>query len=290
MKRILITGQNSYIGTSFKKWAEKKYASEIKVDCVTVRDEEWEKMNFSCYDAILHTAGIAHIPTKDDMKELYENVNTLLPLKIAKKAKDEGVKHFIFLSSMIVFGNGQAQRKLIDVNTKPAPVDIYGESKLKAEKLLLEIDQSNFKIAIVRPPMVYGPNSKGNFPILLKFAKKISVFPSYSNHRSMIFIDNLSECLAKIIINKFAGIAHPQNSEFIKTSELISLIRQCIGKKTLLFHFANGLVQYGIKKNRTFKKIFGDFAYSQELSELPFKYQIVSTKASIKLIMEYSSE
>lgn len=286
MKRVLITGQNSYIGTSFKEWIEKKYATEISVEFITLRDEGWEKVSFSGYDAILHTAGIAHVPTKDNMKELYENINTLLPFKVAKKASDEGVKQFVFLSSMIVFGNGTGQRNLIDASTKPAPIDIYGESKLKAEKLLLELDDLNFKIAIVRPPMVYGPQSKGNFPTLLKFAEKVGVFPSYSNFRSMIFIDNLSECLTQIILTEFHGIVHPQNPSHVNTSELITLIRQECGRKTIKTGIANHLIHYGVKKNKTFGKVFGNFAYALPLSELPFKYQIVDTKTSIKLILE----
>lgn len=286
MKRVLITGKNSYIGTSFKEWVEKKYANEISVEFITLRDEGWEKVSFSGYDSILHTAGIAHVPTKDNKKELYENVNTILPFKVAKKASDEGVKQFVFLSSMIVFGNGTSKRNLIDASTKPAPIDIYGESKLKAENLLLELAQPDFKISILRPPMVYGSQSKGNFPSLLKFAKNIGVFPSYSNHRSMIFIDNLSECLAQIILTDFQGIVHPQNPNHVNTSELISLIRQEYGRKTIKIGIANHLINFGVNNNKTFGKVFGNFAYELSLSELPFKYQIVDTKTSIKLILE----
>ena len=290
MKRVLITGQNSYVGNSFKQWINENHSSSIQVDSISVRDDSWNDIQFSTYDTVLHVAGIAHVPSNDNMKALYEEVNAKLPYKIAEKAKQEGVKQFIFMSSMIVFGNGDINNRLIDENTSPNPIDVYGESKLNAETLLSQLEDSHFHLAIVRPPMVYGPNSKGNFPLLLKFSNKVPFFPAYSNERSMIFIDNLTECLAQIILTEFSGVVHPQNPQYMNTKDIIKWIRDCQNKQTFSVRFINPLITLGIKKSRTLQKIFGDFAYHQKLSKLPFEYQIVDSQESIRQVVEKTYE
>lgn len=290
MKRVLITGQSSYIGNSFKQWISEKYSSSIQVDSISVRDDSWRNIQFSTYDTVIHVAGIAHVPSNDNMKILYEEVNTKLPYKIAEKAKQDGIKQFIFMSSMIVFGNGDINNRLIDEHTSPKPIDVYGESKLNAEKLLNQLKDSDFHLAIVRTPMVYGPNSKGNFPLLLKYANKVPFFPTYSNERSMIFIDNLTECLTQIILTDFSGVAHPQNPQYMNTKDIIRWIRDCQNKQTLSIRFINPLIKLGIKKSRTLQKIFGDFAYDQKLSQLPFEYQIVDSRESIRQVVEKTYE
>lgn len=290
MKRVLITGKDSYIGNSFEQWVSDFHSSLIEIESVSVRDGNWKNIRFSDYDTVLHVAGIAHVPSNENMKSLYEEVNTMLPYKVAEKARNEGVKQFIFMSSMIIYGNGHTDNQLIDESTSPSPIDIYGESKLTAEQLLMRLERSGFKIAIVRPPMVYGPNSKGNFPLLLKFANSVPFFPAYSNTRSMIFIDNLSECLSQMAINDFSGVAHPQNPQHMDTRDLVKWIRQYQKKSTFFISFVNPIISFAIRKNRTLQKIFGNFAYHQDFSALPFEYQVIGAKDSIIKIMEKNND
>ena len=168
MKKILITGANSYIGTSLEKWLGKN-PDKYYVDTVSTRDDAWKKKDFSEFDVVFHVAGIAHIKETKENQDLYYKVNRDLAFEAAKKAKAGGVKQFVFLSSMSIYGQDVGP---IGINTIPNPKTAYGKSKYEAETMVLELEDDSFKVAILRPPMVYGPNSKGNYQLLSKFAKK----------------------------------------------------------------------------------------------------------------------
>lgn len=113
--------------------------------------------------------------TDKSMEELYYRVNTNLTTEVAVKAKDSGVNHFIFLSSMIVYRDATNAR-LITTDTVPKPTSFYGNSKLQAEKKLAQLEDATFRIANVRPPMIYGHRSKGNYVKLAGLAKKCRFF------------------------------------------------------------------------------------------------------------------
>ena len=192
MKKILITGANSYIGTSFEKYME-QYADEYQVDTVDMVDGTWREKNFSEYDIVYHVAGIAHSDNGKINKEkekLYYSVNTDLTIETARKAKVEGVKQFIFMSSAIVYGNSAplGKEKIINQGTPTSPTNCYGDSKVQAENGILPLSSDTFKVVILRPPMIYGKGSKGNYPILAKFAKKLPLFPYVKNQRSMLYM------------------------------------------------------------------------------------------------------
>ncbi|WP_315969461.1 NAD-dependent epimerase/dehydratase family protein [Oceanobacillus massiliensis] len=230
MKRILITGKNSYVGNSFEKWLD-NYPGEYSIDKLSLRDNSWKEKNFSSYDVILHVAGIAHVSSDPNKEELYYKVNRDLTVEVAKKAKIEGAKQFIFMSSIIVYGDSTSDRKVIDRNTVPKPSNFYGNSKLQAEEGIKNLESDNFKIVLIRPPMIYGRDSKGNYPKLAKAAQKLPVFPYVQNERSMLHIDNLSEFIRLMVDNKERGLFFPQNREFVKTSEMVKYIAEVHGKK-----------------------------------------------------------
>ena len=101
-KQILITGTNSYVGTSFKQYIEKKNGNmpledRWHVTFVSVRNSEWKKMDFSKYDTILHVAAIVHQKEQPEMEALYYAVNTKLTEELADKAKAERARQFVFL-------------------------------------------------------------------------------------------------------------------------------------------------------------------------------------------------
>lgn len=277
MKRILITGKNSYIGNSFKEWLS-QWPEEYQVDEVETRDDIWKETSFAGYDSILHVAGIAHNSSDPKLKDLYYRVNRDLTYEIAKKAKTEGVQQFVFMSSMIVYGT---KNEVITKNTQPDPDNFYGDSKLQAEERLRTLEDKHFKVAYIRPPMVYGQGSKGNYPKLAKLAKTTPLFPDYENRRSMIYIGNLTEFLRLIVEYKEAGYFHPQNQEYVKTSEMVRTISQIHSKKIWLTKIFNPLIRLSLNISIV-KKVFGNLVYDYSMSHFErYGYNNVSFKESI---------
>ena len=282
MKRILITGANSYIGTSFEKWVA-QWPEEYHVDTVEMRNGEWKEIDFSPYDTIFHVAGNAHQDAKADQEELYYKVNRDLTIEIAQKAKAEGVKQFIFMSSMIVYGASSkiGETKVITKDTVPEPINFYGNSKLQAEQGILPLQSERFNVVVIRPPMIYGKDSKGNYPLLAKFAKITPVFPNVENKRSMLHIDNLTEFIRLMIEHSENGVFFPQNREYIKTAEMVKIIADVKGKKLWLTKLFNPiLVGLGGKVN-VINKVFGSLFYSQDISAYKHDYQLNDLRASI---------
>lgn len=271
MKKILITGKNSFVGNSFEKWL-KQYPNKYIVDKISLKNETWKRIDFSKYDSVLHVAGIAHVSTNPKLKDLYYRINRDLTIEVAKKAKSQGVKQFIFMSSIIVYGDSSKKLKVIDENTVPKPSNFYGKSKLEAEEGIKLLDDEDFKIAIIRPPMIYGKDSKGNYPKLAKLARITPIFPDIDNQRSMLHIDNLSEFLRLIIDYEERGIFFPQNKEYVKTSEMVRCIAELHGKKIRLVRFFNPILILFIEKISIVEKVFGNLIYDKELSNYKHDY------------------
>lgn len=280
MKKILITGENSYIGTSVEKWLN-RYPNKYFINTISVRGDSWKQKDFSGYDTVLHVAGIAHIRETKKNALLYYKVNRDLTIEIAKKAKKDGIEHFIFLSTMSVYG---LETGVINEYTPLKPNSHYGRSKLQAEKAIKKLEDNNFKIAIIRPPMVYGKGCKGNYKKLSKFARITPVFPEINNKRSMIYIDNLSEYIRYIIDNKLSGIFLPQNKEYVNTTYLVQQIAKQHGKKIKPTKIFNPLILL-LKSNSLIKKVFGNLVYDFNIpSNQTFeKINIISLEESIKL-------
>jgi nucleoside-diphosphate-sugar epimerase len=265
MKRILITGANSYIGTSFEKWLS-QWLDKYTVDTIDMIGGKWRQASFANYDVVFHVAGIAHVSSDSKMKDLYYKVNRDLTIEAAMKAKVEGVKQFIFMSSIIVYGDSSSNKRVINKNTVPTPSNFYGNSKLQAEEGIRGLENEEFKIVILRPPMVYGKGSKGNYPKLAKAAQKLPMFPDIDNERSMLHIDNLCEFIKIMIDNEESGLFFPQNKEYVKTSEMVRLISEVHGKKIVLTKAFNPILRlmFGIG---IVNKVFGNFVYELSMSD-----------------------
>jgi len=272
MKRILITGKNSYVGNSFEKWI-KNYPDNYIVDKISLRDESWKTQDFSIYDVILHVAGIAHVSKDPKMEDLYYKVNRDLTIEVAKKAKVDGVKQFIFMSSIIVYGDASADKKVIDRNTVPMPSNFYGNSKLQAEEGIRPLESDNFKIVIIRPPMIYGKDSKGNYPKLAKAAQVLPFFPDIENERSMLHIDNLSEFIRLMIDNEESGLFFPQNKEYVQTSEMVRLIAEAHGRSIKLVKIFNPILRMMTGRVGIIDKVFGNMVYEASLSNYKKEYR-----------------
>ena len=288
MKKILITGANSYIGTSFEKYINKNYQDDYVIDTVDMIDGTWREKSFSEYDCIFHVAGIAHSDNgkiSPEKAELYYKVNTHLTIETATKAKADGAGQFIFMSSAIVYGDSApiGKSKLITRDTPVSPANSYGDSKVKAEEGLLPLADDTFKMVILRPPMIYGPGSRGNYPTLSKLARKLPIFPKVKNQRSMLFVDNLSEFIRLMIENEENGIFWPQNNEYSNTTELVQMISQAHGKNIILIPGTSWALKMLSCLTGLVNKAFGSLSYDMSLSNYHATYAHITLSDSIKL-------
>ena len=284
MKKVLITGANSYIGCSFEKYVKEHYAADLAIDTVDMIDGSWREKDFLEYDTVFHVAGLAHADVGnvcEETKKKYYAVNTDLTIETAEKAKAEGVKQFVFMSSMIVYGGAEH----ITRETEPKPSNFYGDSKWQADKGVRELQSENFCVTVLRPPMIYGKGSKGNYPMLARLAKKLPVFPRVNNKRSMLYIENLCEFLCLIMKEPHAGVFFPQNNELVNTSEMVKQIAHANEHKIWVTSLLNPFVVLGMKMPGKIgglcKKAFGSSYYEPEMSEYSFQYSVVSNEDSI---------
>ncbi len=286
MKKILITGANSYIGTSFERYIEENFADEYVVDTVDMIDGTWREKDFSEYDTVFHVAGIAHSDNgkiSEEKAKLYYAVNTDLTVETAKKAKTEGVKQFIFMSSAIVYGDSApiGQGMVITRDTPVQPANCYGDSKVQAENGIKPLNDDSFKVVILRPPMIYGNGSKGNYPLLAKIAMKTPVFPYVKNERSMLYVENLCEFVRLIIKNEEFGTFWPQNAEYSNTSELVKMIAEAHGKKVVLLKGFSWVLRLMSRVTGLVNKAFGSLSYDNDLSEYKDNYRLFTLNESV---------
>ena len=287
MKKILITGANSYIGTSFEKYITEKFADDYTVDTIDMIGDAWREKSFSGYDSVFHVAGIAHSDNgkiSAEKAKLYYAVNTDLTIETARKAKADGVKQFIFMSSAIVYGDSApiGKSKIITKDTPVSPANCYGDSKVQAENGILPLNDDRFKVVILRPPMIYGKGSKGNYPLLAKIALKTPLFPYVRNERSMLYIENLCEFVRLMIENEEQGTFHPQNNEYSNTSELVKMIAEVHGKKVCLINGFTWMLKVMSRVTGLVNKAFGSFSYEMELSEYSTEYNKLSVVESVR--------
>lgn len=282
-KQILIVGANSYIGTSFEKWILKN-TDNYEVNTIGTFNNEWKKISFADYDSVFHVAGIAHVSADPKMESLYYKVNRDLTIEVAGKAKSEGVAQFVFMSSIIVYGDSSHinHKRVIDKNTVPHPTNVYGNSKLQAEQGIISLADDKFKIVVLRPPMIYGKGSKGNYPKLAKMAQKLPLFPDVDNERSMLHIDNLCEFIRLVVRNEESGLFYPQNIEYVKTSEMVKLISEAHGKKIRLTKVFNLTLKLMGNFVGVVNKAFGNLVYEKSMSEYKEDYRVRDLRGSIR--------
>ena len=282
MKKILITGAGSYVGESVRKYILST-SSDFEIDAVDTMNDAWKEAEFSKYDVVYHVAGIAHVNADPKMEPLYYKVNRDLTIEVARAAKAAGVKQFIFMSSQIVFHESQSLKtEVLTSETKENPNGFYGDSKLQAELGIKPLEDENFKVCILRPCMIYGPNAKGNFPRLAKLATKVPLFPEWHNKRSMLYIDNLAEFVKQAVIRELSGTFYPQNRELADTVEIIRYFAKANGHKVWITRLLNPFVWLGSFILQPINKMFATYYYDPEMSKMDFDYQLVSFEESLK--------
>ena len=278
MKTVLITGASGYLGKSFISSYSKKY----KFVAFSLRNDKIENINFSTIDVIVHCAALVHQVEEKGYKE-YQKINVLYTLDLAAKAKQNGVKHFVFISSIAIYGNNYSY---INSNSIPIPETNYGRSKLEAEKKLKNIENNNFIVSIIRPPMIYGKNAPGNISKIIKLTTKLRVLPlgGIKNKRTFVFIENLMFYLNKIIERAERGVFLVSDDESISTSELIDIISK---KKNINFKLPFlGLILMAIKPNM-YTKLYGNLVIDNSDTLIKFDCKTpFSTKQGLASILK----
>ena len=277
---LLVAGAGSYIGEKVSSYIIEKEPT-WNIFQLDVQTDEWRKHDFSKYDTVFHVAGLAHRKITPEIEPLYYKVNRDLAIEIAKKAKESRIVHYIFMSSMSVYSDGVTY---IDQQTPTKPDNVYGNSKLQAEQGIMPLADDDFKVSILRPPMIYGKGCKGNYNFLRSLALNFPMFPKVNNKRSMLYIDNLSEFVRLLICKPRSGIFFPQNKELVNTSRWAKLIaeenhkkfRVMLKKAECLSKYIPGISSYCIKA-------FGDSYYDLALSDYnDMPYQVIGFEESIR--------
>ncbi len=286
MTRILITGKDSFIGTSVERYLS-RWSDLYQINTIDMTDDAWRGHDFSAYDVVFHVAGIAHADTgrlSDAQRAAYYRVNTDLTLEAAAKAKTAGVSQFIFMSSAIVYGASApiGQSKRIGIGTPAAPASFYGDSKLRAEDGLLAMGCDDFRVVLLRPPMIYGPGCKGNYPLLARLARRLPFFPETGNERSILYIESLAEFVRLMIENREQGVFHPQNETCVSTAGLARAIAASHGRKLPTPRGFSLLLKLAGRFSGALRKAFGSLSYAPELSAYRESYQVCSFEESIR--------
>ena len=262
MKRVLITGMGSYLGSHLEKFMNEQ-PEAFQVTVMDVSDEDWKRRNFSCFDSVVHVAGIAHqMETLENAKQYFQ-VNCELATDVAQKAKAEGVKQFVLFSTMSVYGLTQGR---ITPFTSVKPKTYYGKSKFQAEQNIVPLGDENFHVAILRPPMIYGKGCKGNYPKLSQLLQRLPAFPKVRNQRSMLYVDRCSSFVGSLVASGEGGLFFPQNKEYVSTDALALEIAKAHGKHLWQPGGFGWVLRFLARCSRVISKVFGSLTYDMDMS------------------------
>lgn len=261
MKKILIYGKGSYIGDHYREGLEARGHQVTMIDSLVQKPGEFP---LEGYEVVINVVGIAHIKITPDMEPLFYKINTDYAVDLCRLAKEAGVKQYIYMSSMNVFGDTS---ECIKSREQENPKNFYGKSKMLADERIHAMEDTDFKVVSIRPPVVYGKGCKGNFTLLEKVAGVAFVFPKYKNTRSMIFIDHLVNFLCQMVENEENGYFHPQNKNHISTTEAVVAIRKAKGKKTLLIPGLGWLICLMMLFVTKAERAFANDYYDLEISK-----------------------
>jgi nucleoside-diphosphate-sugar epimerase len=260
-KKLLITGSSGYIGSYFIN----KYKSYYNIETFSFFNDDLNKLDLSSVDVVLHLSALVH-QMGGATKEEYERINVTQTLQLAQKAKEHKVKQFVFMSSVKVYGE-ETDIKYTEESICQ-PKDEYGKSKLKAEHELLQLEDKNFKVSIIRTPIVYGKGVKANIKSLVNLIKKMPILPfgSIDNNRSMVYIGNLCNMINEIIEQEQSGIFLASDDKPISTSIFIELISKSLGKKTYLVKIPFFEAAIKLLKPSFHKRLFGNLEVDNKIT------------------------
>lgn len=312
MKKILILGANSYIGTSFENYIYQKYPEDYEIHTISLHGDTWRHENWSSYDSILNVTGKAHADISklsEEQKQEYYAINCDLAVETAKKAIEDGAAQYIYLSSIIIYGDSSNSRTPVRItaDTKPAPSNFYGDSKWQAEQKLQELFRTaekttgHTRLVLLRLPMIYGPGCKGNYKTLVKMSQKLPLFPTYHNERSVLHIDHLTEYLRNLVDSGTGGLYLPQDDTCRSTPDMVFELAEAAGRRMCHAAWMNPFVRLAFylpgKPGRLARKAFGTLVIDHELSKSSqssqngHKQKQISADPTVSIItVTYNSE
>lgn len=273
MKKILITGASGYLGSSFIN----SYYKEFAFEKFSLLKQSIEELNFQNIEVVLHCAALVHKSNSQNYSyEDFYRINADYTYRLAKEAKQSKVGHFVFISTIAIYGDTE---DTIRLNTPRFPKTNYGKSKLEAENLIKELNDDNFKVTIVRPSMIYGENAPGNIDSLIKLINLFRFVPlgQIKNKRTFVSINNLTSVLKHIIINEIEGEYLVSDDEPISTSDLILNLSKSIGRKIYLFKVPFLEILLKLLKPGLYQKLFTDLVVDNSESNRILNYKTPNT-------------
>jgi UDP-glucose 4-epimerase len=289
MTKILITGTNSFVGRNFIKYSGFRYTDEI-----SLFDNKPEDIDYSKYDVVIHLVAIVHQKTTipDDQ---YFIINRDLCLKVAELAKQAGVKQFVFLSTVKVYGKFVAGSEPWNEKSLCLPDDAYGKSKYEAELALRKLEDNSFTVSIIRTPLVYGEYVRANMLSILKLINRTHILPfkNVENRRNFTGAENLVSFIDRIIEKRASGIFIAMDEKAISTSELVKMISENLSKKIILFKIPDFMIKIGMTVfPGIFDRLYGSFEMdnSRTLEILDFKPPIPTSEGIKKMVKSFEKK
>lgn len=281
MHNIIVTGKNSFIGNAFARRAS-LFPDKYSVEKLSLRAGGASDANFAGADCVLHVAGLAHVRYSDARAGEYMAINRDLAVETAARAKAAGVRQFVLLSSMIVYGKpARAGRAfVVTPDTPENPENAYGQSKLEAERGVKALADGNFTVTVIRPPTVYGAGCRGNYSTVSRFARYLPLIPAAGGEKSMIYVENLAEFIRLIIDDCAGGTFYPQDARRLTTPELVEAVRAAHGKSTKRLRIFDPILNL-MGGMSVLRRIFGGMAYDMSMSDYPRQYRLFSPNDAI---------
>ena len=256
--KILITGVHGFVGSNIVKALSKDHIL-YGLDIISPIKEGirftfgWENLSdgeIPDVDAIVHLAGKAHDTKNQSAAETYFKINRDLTIKIFDYfCAHPNIKKFVFFSTAKA-----AADKVDGILTEdvvPSPVGPYGESKIAAERYILDILESRKNeftdrgVYIFRPCMIHGPGNKGNLNLLYGVVRKGIPWPlgAFENRRTFTSVENICFAVNGVLTKDVeSGIYNMGDDEALSTNELIEEICKSLGKKVHIWRLPKGLM------------------------------------------------
>ncbi len=279
--RLLVTGSSGFIASYFINRYDVKYS----IDFFSFLNDDFKKLNLVNFDSVLHFSALVH-QTSVSSEEEYEKINVVQTLELAKKARESGVGHFIFMSTVKVYG--EETELIYSEESECFPQGYYAKSKLKAERELQKLQSNNFKVSIIRTPIVYGRHVKANMKNLINLVSKFPVLPfgDIHNRRSMVYIGNLCHLIDTVIIKKRSGVFLASDNQALSTSRLIELIAQNLDKKIYLIKIPFFASFLKFIKPSIYKRLYKSLEINSEMTKKTLELEnMYSIEEGIKFMI-----
>lgn len=230
-RNILLVGSSGYIG----RHVFAAFSSTFKVVKSVSRAGDLRLNELQNIDVVINAAGLAHSSATQPTE--YAKVNAIFPCELARAARDAGVKKFIHLSSIAVYGSNINR---IDESTPEAPDSPYGISKLDGDLALLSLQSDAFDVVILRPPMIYGPNAPGNPARLQRLAKLLPVLPlgGITNRRSFLSVNNLVTFVERALTASVHGVLLVADDDSVSTTKFVRHVARMHDQTVLLVNIS----------------------------------------------------